>query len=96
VPTWLMLAIAIPAVGAIFVTTPAGRRLINALGIRLRFGGGPPPEDHQYLLRVCGGDKSELARRLDDERARQPDLSEAQLYRQAIRTYMNSRDPASS
>jgi hypothetical protein len=92
VPNWLLLAIAVPAVAAIFATTPAGHRLLARLGIRLRFGGGPAPEDHSYLLRVCGGDPRELERRLANQRERWPELSEAELYRKAIRAHLRGPD----
>ena len=44
-----------------------------------------PREDHDYLLRACGGDEEELARRLEAELRRNPHQSEAELYRRAIR-----------
>jgi len=91
-PTWLILPIAVAAVVAISVYTDWGQAIIARLGIRLRFGPGPPPEDHAFLLRACDGDESELRRRLESERERNPRLDQAQVYRKAIRTYMNSRE----
>lgn len=80
---------------AIFLTTDAGRRIGQRLGLRGAFGGdGPSREDRDFLLRACGGDRREVARRLAAERARFPDMSEAQIHRRAIRTLMN--DPGRS
>jgi len=86
-----VLPIAIAAVLAIFLTTPAGRRFAIKLGVPLPFAGGPSKSDRDFLLRACGGDRRELAKWLDHERVRFPDLDEADIHRRAIRTYMNSR-----
>jgi hypothetical protein len=87
-----MLAIAVAAVTAIFLTTPAGQRMASGLRIDALVKDGPPKEDRDFMLRVCEGDREELNRRLDAERGRNPEMSEAQVYRRAIRTYMNSRE----
>jgi len=91
VPSWLMLVIAVVAVAAILLTTPVGQRAASALGIDGLAKNAPPKEDRDFLLRVCDGDRAEVARRLDAERGRGAELTEAQVYRRAIRTYMSSR-----
>jgi hypothetical protein len=95
IPTWLVLPIAIAAVLAIFLTTPAGRRMWTALGLSRPFGRGPSKQDLDFLMHACGGDRRELARRLEHERARFPDLDEVDIHRRAIRTYLNARPPSS-
>ena len=99
--SWLPALLAILAIGAILFTTPAGRRLRARLrnlggaaagGTAGGGGGGrATQEDYDFLLRVCGGDEDRLSRRLEAEIRRNPHLSEAQLYRRAIRTYMRGR-----
>jgi hypothetical protein len=82
------------AIAFIVWTMPVGKRLAARLGVP-QFGqvraSRPQAGDHQYLLRACGGDTAELERRLGAERARFSELGEADIYRRAIRTYMNSR-----
>lgn len=90
-PTWLMMAIAVLAVLAIFATTPAGQRISAGLGLDALSKDWPPKEDRDFLLRACSDDRAEMERRLGDERSRNSALTEAQVYRRAIRTYMNSR-----
>jgi hypothetical protein len=87
-----MLVIAVAAVTAIFLTTPAGQRMASGLGIDALVKDGPPKDDREFMLRVCDGDRAELKRRLDAERSRNLDMSEAQVYRRAIRTYMNAKE----
>ena len=80
----------------VFLTMPAGQALARRLGLD-RLGlhrivrGAPPPGDREFLLRVCRGDRAEVEQRLAAERARFPDMSDEQIHRRAIRTYMNSR-----
>ncbi len=96
IPVWLMLAIAIASVIAIFLTTERGRRLADRLGVSERWiSRAVPSEDREFLLRACGGDREELTRRIESERERFPEFDEARLYRRAIRREMASpsRDP---
>lgn len=79
------------AVLAIYGTTDSGQRLIRRLGLRRYQQGAAPDEDRDFLLRACGGSGAEVESRLSAERMRSPDSNEAQLYRRAIRTYMNAR-----
>lgn len=90
-PSWLTLVIAVAAVVAIFSTTSAGQRLAASLGIDALLRKGPPREDREFLLQVCGGNRRKLAERLDAERRKNRAMSEAQVYRRAIRTYMKGR-----
>ncbi len=90
-PTWLTLLLTTAAVLAIYSTTTSGKRMISRLGLTSLDRSGPPGEDQDFLLRVCGGDPEEVQRRLDAERRRNANLSEAETYRKAIRRYMNSR-----
>ncbi len=97
-PTWLTVLLTTAAVLAIYSTTASGQRLISRLGFDSLDRSGPPREDREYLLGVCGGDMTEVQRRLDAEHRRNANLSEAEIYRKAIRRYMNNRpeEPESS
>jgi len=88
---WLAPLIVGIGVVAIFLTTDAGKKLLETLGLHSLSSSAPPKEDREFLLRVCGGDPREVARRLDVERQRNPTLDTAQLYRRAIRSHMNDR-----
>jgi hypothetical protein len=70
-------------------TTPAGRRWRRRLG--LDRSGRAPKDDREYLLRVCNGDAAQVQRLLDHERQGQPEMTEAQAYRRAIRRYLRDR-----
>jgi hypothetical protein len=87
---WL-LAFAVVATLAIFATTTRGREIAKRLGFRDRVKGAAPSADVAFLLEACGGDAQEVALRLDVERARFPDLTEAEHYRRAIRKAMAER-----
>lgn len=91
IPTWILLPIVVAAVGAIFLTTPLGKRLAGRVGLPLPFAGSVDPESRAYLLRACGGDRREMARRLDAERERFPELDEAAIHRRAIRAVVTER-----
>jgi len=91
-------------VALVLSRTEAGRRLLSG---RREAGGGraadepgriapgrsaaAPHEDHQFLLDACGGNEEHLLRRLEAEIRRNPDLSEAQLYRRAIRSWFQEK-----
>ena len=75
----------------IFSTTPAGKRLMDRMGLDLARKSRAQPDDHDYLLRVCGGDPDELARRLADARRHNPEMSEAEAYRKAIRAHLRDK-----
>lgn len=86
---WLLVAIA--ALVFVFATTRAGRQVMKRVGLRNRVPGAAPRDDVAYLLSLCDGDRSEAARRIDAERERFPDLTEAEHYRRAIRKGMAAR-----
>lgn len=75
----------------IFSTMPAGRRLLGRLRVPVRGSGAPKREDRDYLLRVCDGDAGKVDRLLAHERRNQPDMTEAQAYRRAIRRYLRDK-----
>lgn len=79
------------AVVAIFAATRSGQAVIVRLGLRRFQKGAAPEADVAFLLRACGGDAAEVEARLAAVRDRHPEWNEAQLYRRAIRTYMNAR-----
>jgi hypothetical protein len=89
--TWLTVVVAAAAALAIFLTMPTGRRLASRLGLSWPGAGRAPREDREYLLRVCDGSKEAVTRMLDAERARNPEMSEAEAYRKAIRTHLRAR-----
>ena len=76
---------------AIFLTTPMGRRLTARLGLRFSHKGGAPQEDRDYLLRVCNGDTNELRARLATARQNNPDMTDAEAYRRAIRAHLRNK-----
>jgi len=79
------------AVLAVFATTRAGRRLALRLGFRDRVPGAAPSEDVEFLLKRCGNDPVEAARRVAAERDRFPALAEADHYRRAIRRLLSEQ-----
>ncbi|MEE8166289.1 MAG: hypothetical protein V3T64_12015 [Myxococcota bacterium] len=89
--TQWMLVLAVVATLAIFATTNRGRELVKRLGFRDRVKGAASSEDVAYLLDACGGDLNEVARRIELERSRVPELSEAEHYRRAIRKVFAER-----
>jgi hypothetical protein len=90
--SWLPALLAAAALVALLATTPAGRRLRARLGVGRGRGDRAPQEDHDFLLRACGGDEAKLTGLLEAELRRNPALSEAQLYRKAIRRWFAQRD----
>ncbi|MCA9502948.1 MAG: hypothetical protein KC616_07690 [Myxococcales bacterium] len=91
----LTLLLAIGATIAIFLTTRPGRALLERIGLRDRVPGAASSEDVAFLLSACGGDRSEVRARLDRERDRFPELSEAEHYRRAIRRVFLEREQRS-
>ncbi len=90
-PTWLVVVLGLAFVVTVLLTTPAGRRLRQRLPIAALRSGRAPKEDRDYLLRVCDGDRAQVAALLEHERERQPELSEADTYRRAIRRHLRPR-----
>lgn len=87
-----MLSLAIVATLAIFATTTLGRSFATRLGFRDHVPGAASSEDVAYLLSACDGDRAELERRIAVERARYPEMTEAEHYRFAIRKVFSSRE----
>lgn len=87
-PRWLILMLGLAVIGAIFASTPAGRRLRARLPVARLRAGAAPKQDREYLLRVCDGDPERVRRLLDHERAANPEMTEAQAYRRAIRRHL--------
>ena len=88
---FLMFALAVGVTLAIFATTRPGRELAKRIGFRDHVAGAASSEDVEYLLEACGGDRARLAERVGVERARYPDLTEAEHYRRAIRKVFAER-----
>ena len=90
-PTWLIVVLGVAAIGALFATTPGGRRLRARLPLASLRTGRAPKQDREYLLRVCHGDRQRVERLLDLARTHNPDMSEAEAYRRAIRTHLRDK-----
>ncbi len=90
---WLIAALGIAAILAIAATTGPGRRLRSRLPLGRLSPGRAPQQDRDYLLRVCDGDPERVQRLLqaERERARNPEMTEAEAYRRAIRSYLRDR-----
>ncbi len=90
-PDWLVVVLGVAVIAAIVSTTPLGRRLRAALPFRALRAGRAPRKDREYLLRVCEGDPARVERLLAEARRHDPEMSEAQAYRRAIRSYLRDR-----
>ena len=89
---WLILVLTVIGTVGVFATTEAGRAVLKRFGLRRSVPGAAPEHDVDYLLKACGGDRAEVERRLEAERARYPALGEAEHYRRAIRRVWLERD----
>ena len=76
---------------AILFTTASGQRLAKRYGIRGLTKGSAPREDREYLLRVCGDDDARVEEMLARARRRNPEMSEAEAYRKAIRSHLRDK-----
>ena len=88
----LLLVLVGVATLAVFATTARGRELGKRIGLRDHVKGAAPSDDVKFLLDACSGDREEAARRVESERNRFPELSEADHYRRAIRRILAERD----
>jgi hypothetical protein len=86
-----MVLLGAAVIGAILASTPAGRRVRRRLPLASLRPGSAAKEDRDYLLRACDGDPREVERLLDAARARNPEMSEAQAYRRAIRAHLRGK-----
>jgi len=90
---WIFALLAAAAAAAIYLTTPAGKRLANRLELptpsrrKLR----APDQDQEYLLRVCDNDPQRVVRLVEEARRTNPDMSEAEAYRKAIRKVIREK-----
>jgi len=71
-------------------TTKTGARLKARFGM-LDGPGRAKDEDVDFLLRVCDGDASRVARLLEEARRGRPEMTEAESYRRAIRMHLRDR-----
>jgi hypothetical protein len=88
---WLIIFIALVFIGWILWTMPIGQRVAQKLGMRGFRKQGAPQEDREYLLQACDGDHDRVRSLLDKARANQPEMTDAQAYRRAIRTQMREK-----
>ena len=88
----LFLLAAIAALVLIFATTRFGRDAMKRFGLRDKVSNAAPSDDVAYLVSLCDGDRREAERRVEAERERFPDLTEAEHYRRAIRKGMTERN----
>ena len=86
-----LLAFALLGTLAIFATTKRGQAIAKEIGFRDRVKGAASTEDVRYLLEACGGDSDEASRRVEFERERFSELTEAEHYRRAIRKMLAER-----
>jgi hypothetical protein len=94
--TLLFGAIVLVATVAVFLTTKHGREVAKRIGLRNQVAGAATSEDLDFLLMNCNGDRGEVDRRIEAERRRFPELSEADHTRRAIRKIFAERDAGSS
>jgi hypothetical protein len=89
-PTWLVLLVATAVLLLVVAGTEAGQRARRHLHLPT-LKGRAPRKDREYLLRVCSGDRDRVARLLELAHQHNPDMSEAEAYRRAIRSYLRDR-----
>jgi len=87
---WI-LALAVVATIAVFATTKPGHEIAKRIGFRDHVPGAASSEDVAFLLSACHDDWAAVERRIDVERRRYPDLTEAEHYRRAIRKVFAER-----
>ncbi len=87
----LLVLVCLAIVAALFLTTAAGKRLGERLGLP-PLQGRAPRKDREFLAEVCGGDRAAVRARLARERERFPDATDAELHRKAIRTWFREKD----
>jgi hypothetical protein len=91
---WIFALLAAAAVAAIYLTTPGGRLLADRLNLPAlrrsqRGKQRAPKEDREYLLRVCHDDPAHVERLLAAVKRHNPEMTEAEAYRKAIRAHLN-------
>jgi hypothetical protein len=93
---FLMFALAVGVTLAIFLTTRSGGEIAKRIGLRNRVAGAASSEDVEFLRTACDGDRMQVDRRLQIERERYPELTEADHYRRAIRKVLAERASSES
>ena len=88
----VILMLAVVATIAVFATTKPGREIAKKIGFRDHVPGAATSEDVAYLLSACHNDHAALERRVETERQRYPDLTEAEHFRRAIRKVIAERE----
>jgi hypothetical protein len=90
---WIYVLLAAAAAAAIYLTTPAGRRLADRLDLPTssRRKQRAPAEDQEYLLQECDNDPHRVGRLIEEARRHNPDMSEADAYRRAIRKVVREK-----
>jgi hypothetical protein len=87
----VIVFIVVAAAVAIFLTTRRGQATAARFGFSGLGKGAASQEDREFFLRECGGDATLVRERLAEARQRNPDMTEAEAYRQAIRVAMQGR-----
>jgi hypothetical protein len=90
----LAIAAGLAFIVAILLSMPLGRALARRVGLGWIAKGGAPREDREFLLQLCGNDRSKATELLEAERQKFSELSEAQLYRRVIRSQIRQREAA--
>lgn len=90
--TLVMLVLAISVTIAVFATTTQGREIAKRIGFRDYVPGAATSQDVAFLLSACHDDRAVLEKRIETERLRYPDLTEAEHYRRAIRKVFAERE----
>jgi hypothetical protein len=88
---WMLLLVVLGTL-AVFATTARGREIAKRIGFRDHVKGAAPSADVRFLVDACGGDSREAERRVEAERERFSELTEAEHYRRAIRKIMAERN----
>ena len=84
---WIFALLGAGVALAIYLTTPPGKRLADRFGIPTPGSrkDRAPAEDFDYLLSACDNDPAQVAQLLSDARKHNPEMTEAEAYRKAIR-----------
>jgi hypothetical protein len=86
--SFVAIAAALGIVLFLLWTMPVGQRVAIRLGLKGFHGEGAGSEDREFLLRECGGDKARVETLLREARRDHPELTDAEVYRKAIRTHL--------
>ena len=87
----LAILAALALLGFILWTMPVGQRLAQRLGVRGFRKQGSSREDRAFLLKACGGSQRRADELLARVRANNPEMSDAEAYRRAIRICLRDK-----